>query len=38
LFAKPAAERQAIWEPPTDPMIALPEFEERFLQNARSAR
>ncbi len=30
-WAKPAAEQQAIWGPPIDPMEALAEFDERFL-------
>ena len=30
-WAKPAAERQAIWGDPVDPMVALAEFDERYL-------
>ncbi|OMI09501.1 hypothetical protein BSN85_16370 [Bradyrhizobium brasilense] len=30
-WAKPAAERIAIWGPPIDPMDALKEFDERYL-------
>jgi hypothetical protein len=30
-WAKPPAERQAIWRQPIDPMKALVEFDERFL-------
>jgi hypothetical protein len=34
-WAKPEAERQAIWGNPVDPMVALTEFEERFLPPAQ---
>lgn len=30
-WAKPEAERQTIWGPPVDPMVALAEFDERYL-------
>ena len=30
-WAKPAADRQAIWGDPIDPMDALVEFDERYL-------
>jgi hypothetical protein len=34
-WAKPEPERQAIWGDPVDPMVALAEFEERFLPPAQ---
>jgi hypothetical protein len=33
-WARPAAERQAIWGPPIDPMVALAEFDERYFPHA----
>jgi hypothetical protein len=34
-WAKPAAERQAIWGPPIDPLHALVDFDERYLPIAQ---
>jgi hypothetical protein len=34
-WAKPAAERQAIWGPPIDPLHALVDFDERYLPAAQ---
>jgi hypothetical protein len=34
-WAKPDAERQAIWGDPIDPMVALKEFDERHLPPAQ---